>query len=371
MQELFFEDAVFSDGYMWFFDNCIQAICKANIQEKKACIVRHLQDTRVFNVKWLFEWDNYYYMASKSGCRLLVYGEKENQFFWIEPQEKMKRKNSLVFSQNRQIWFFPKISSGETLVFDIDQQQYTHRNEFVEMSKQCFGMNEFPIAFPSFCDGVFCFSVNNSIIKYDFNRGTYHKRSILLDNDAVNSVVLDGEKVWATLKNSNDIVCVDEDEHFIKVQGKQSYSWMYVIENYILILPRYSNNIILIEKNHEFKLSVIEIGKKEFNCVTGRSRHVNCCKHGQYFYIFPYGEKRLIRIHQKDRTVQTIDLEFIDYFERRQEVIKKAIEGQEVFDEFSKEDLKYFVNIVLDRKDMGLANDTGERGEKIWKILNN
>ena len=72
-----FQDAVFEDGYMWVFDNLIQAICRIDVDTFEMEIISDYKGKKRFNTQKIFLIQDKFYLVTRESTEILIYDRKK------------------------------------------------------------------------------------------------------------------------------------------------------------------------------------------------------------------------------------------------------------------------------------------------------
>lgn len=379
----FFEDAVFENDDMWYFDNFIQAVCRMDLKTSKVDIVSCYTGGKMFHIRWIFLFCDKLYMAESNSVRLLVYDRKHpgsEGFHIIEPDCGHISEQFTVYFYQDSIWFIPRYTDEELYIFDLALQKYKQQDLFMEMSIKCFGINKYPIVFSSFCNGILWFAAGsrNQYVRFDFFTGTYEEFRLSDESLSPEGICAAGGRVWLTLKNSSDIVCMEHMPEHIHIEGRQSYSWLYNAEKFLVVLPRYSSNVILIDKynNHDIHIVTLPFDEKEKERKSGCSNIVNCHEHSGFIYLFPHGVRGFFRMNESECKAERIESDCGQYENARQELLKRQFDNNHECSENQELDFRCFLDYLKNKDFSGKEEKEAEEdktsiGKKIWIHLNN
>lgn len=361
-----FEDAVFELGYMWIFDNQVQGICKINISTFEMEIISLYVGKEKFAARRIFSIQDKLYIASGVSADILVYDKKIQR--WdseLYPKELLRKDVARayeIFAYENNIYFFPIYANKKIICFEICSQRYSSKEIFEANIMEKIGaayMSGF-----SLYKGTVWFGIYGTplYVKYDLVKGKAELFHSSESDAALETVCFDGRSIWMTKVNCTDVIC--EDRQVIKILDRQSYSRLYDIGNYIITCPKYSNKLVLVEKE-TFKVIVINMpfSEDEKQRQSGGSNIVNCREYFEHIFFFPHGIKAMFVLDQKTFEIRRIQLKCEDYIDR---CFKKERVLIMENDSITLENLLQFC-----RQDSCSAHEEKKNsvGESIWKAL--
>lgn len=369
----FFKDAIFEDEFMWYFDNLLQALCRMNLKNHQIEMISKYENIEKFIVRWIFQSKDKFYLATNSSMKLLIYDLKKRTIEMVESNtnelsNEISEQFSAFFYANC-IWFIPKYTDELMYYYDLKSKKYHELEEFKLVMEKKLGNQIYPITFPFCSQGAIWFTIfeTQKYIKFDLSEKVGECIHQVGENLQYEGICYDGNCVWLTIKNSNNILCAKEQSTVIRISEKQSYSYLFNLEKYVVALPRYSNRVVLIDKK-TYGVTVVYLQIEENKKKSGRSYIVNCKEHGDYIYLFPHGIKSFFKLNKNTLVVEKIESVFENY---DLEIIKGDIEKKRILHE--SEDIN-LINLCEYCKNSELSlykniQEPPHIGEKIWKVI--
>lgn len=376
MFDLTIGDAVFDGDEMFFFDNSLQALCQADLHEKKVIVIACWTGRR-FNIRWIHMYKNRLYMAERTSLAVLCYSIDDtdgSEMECIEPDMDKHSAFHAVSFQDGRAKFVPQYTNEPMWILDLSKQEYSEEKKFSIMSEKCFGRSQYPVVYRTWYKNVMYFAVGNVCYQYDFNTGIAASKTVGGKDADINSVCFDGHTLWATFKDKSDLLYINNEEKSIPVKGMQSYSGMYSFDDMIVVLPQYSNNIVLVEKEDgSYKARSLVLGGTASNCRSeGGSSHVNCRVHDGVIYIFPHTDRGFYAIERESRKVKRVILKYADCKPERQRILNRGwSENEPVSESIAKLDVKCMIDYA-ENTDVSASSQTGSDrmvGSRIWNAV--
>ena len=259
---LSFMDSVDWNGRQWFFENRWKALCSIDDTTLKLSVESVYG--KDINIGGIFVWKDELYLFSQNSFVALKYNANSCTFYetkwdgaeteWLEP--KHMALHSMVGDRVYIIPAKAKCKSGNIYIAYYDLV----REKFHSFVFNCQGKgieDDFCLfSFPSMRDGVLYAGMIMApqYLCADVSSGRYSLLTLPNEKIYPFSVCEDGGKVWFTQVESPDI-CYIKDNDMVRfpVDEKinQPYSRILSIEEHIIVLPRYGNTVVLIDKTTE------------------------------------------------------------------------------------------------------------------------
>lgn len=314
-----FLDAVLKEGYIWFFDNRIQALCKMSTDNFKMEIISVYRGEERFNVRKIFFFQNKFYLVSTHSPDILIYDnnrkDKGSAFQMQKPLINYASEIYAAYGYADYIYFFPSFINGKIICFDIYTKKYFEKSLFDSSIKAAIGKQTMIMGYSSFHNGKLFFPVFGTSFYMSCDLGTY-KTDLFQTEDKrimLSGSCFDGENIWLTQKDESDIICIGKES--INILEKYTYSWLYNIDDFIIMLLNCNDKLLLIHKETAevsiVTLPFIETEKQQ----KSKGAIVNCCDCGDFVFLFRHGAQDLYVFYKKTMKVKRIDLYCEDYAE--------------------------------------------------------
>lgn len=311
-----FSDAFFEGGYMWIFDNRIQALCKVDLAGFNMEIISFYKSKKKFAVRRIYLYENKFYLVQAGSMQILVYNreeQNEDAAFCLIPLLYENREISVVHEYSGNICFLSNYADGKIFCFNMSAQKYYEKKSIASLVKEKIPFDAH-IGINSYLYGNtvwFTFYETNYYGRYNIEEENIElfqieDRSVCLDN-----ICFDGEDVWLTQTNSSNIICAGKKT--VKVSGEQFYTKIYNSVNWIVVLPKYEHRIVLVQKG-TFDLLIINLPLCEYEIKQRLERNMlRCCEYRDRIYIFPHGIKDLFVLEEKKLAAKRKKLKCANY----------------------------------------------------------
>lgn len=366
-----FCDAVFEDGYMWVFDNLIQAICKINMDTFKMEIISCYEGKEIFVVQKILLYQNKFYMSTISSAKILIYDRKmqgNREAFYLQEPLEDKGPIGTFFRYDNCLYFLPRRIDERIICFDILTGRYFNKiflESDMKNELKKYGLN---IKCYYYYEDTIWFVLQGTsfYLRYSMSNGNVELFKTQGKECALEKICYDGEHVWLTESDNSDVIC--EGEQIVKIYEEQSYSRLYFINACITILPKYGNKLVLIEKG-TFNVSIIELPltlkekrqKEEYN------NFLECKEYKELIFLFPSGIPDLIVFHKKTLKVKRIKVKCEGYIEKCIQNEKNQLYENECIN--LKSLLQFCGQPILNEKIQ--KKEKYETGKISWEILSN
>ncbi|MCI8599214.1 MAG: hypothetical protein HFJ10_12385 [Lachnospiraceae bacterium] len=312
-----FLDAVLKDRYMWFFDNRVQALCKMNMDNYEMELVALYGAKEKFHVRKIFLIQDKFFLTTGDSAKVLIFDQ--SIFSLREPFRRGSSETYMAVSWKNTIYFWPESLENEMICFDTSTQEYVHKSLQKVPVNEKIGVQKQRIGFSSLYEGAVWFVIQGTSWygRYGLSEGAI--QWFQSENQALllSGICFDGEHIWLTQQNSGIITCVGKES--MEVFDEQINAWIYNTSKYILIPPRYGNQVILIQK-HNFKVSVVKLPAFAIHDTkTDRqdldSNIINCCEAGDSIFLFQHGIRELLILHKDTLETKRLRLKCKNYKE--------------------------------------------------------
>lgn len=283
------------DGIL-FFENNLQALCKWDYLTNEISVVCGCEDIEYFTGFEIFENNDDVIVVSTYGQRILIYNCKENRIREIVGDNICDSKE--VISQcvllNHKIYMiFQKPSSIPIVIFDIDTYLFSTSNILLEK------IINYNIWAP------FTFATSNGFIGMEYGNNRLFEVDIKNDFARVFSLqnvkelLCAGqykEQVLTCSLNSYDLYFENEGSKSIVPQKdicKEAYSYIIRLEDYLVVLPRFGNRVIIFSEKKEIVVDIesyVEMNNKSGSFAT------SCFQIDKYVILCPTNKNGMLKI---------------------------------------------------------------------------
>lgn len=289
---------------IWFFENLRQALCRLNLKTKEVMIEYFFQEIDYLFVGKIFKYKKKIFLFSLDGLRVVVYDLKTKKAYEIkglfnEYNKLEKRHVSIYVKKDKNVFIFPVemiCKENRLIIITFNLETETFSNVVIEPGNEKITEKFCCFAYPSEKDSIIngAFINSNTYININLNTQKYELNHINLDDIHLSSCCRDESGFWMTQDDNASIIHIlpteDKEIRYISVEGvtnKQPYSHIYCLSKYIIALPRYSEKVVLIEKNSE-QVFAISINNSIQNTMSqGASKCVTCIEYKEKIYLFP------------------------------------------------------------------------------------
>ncbi len=334
-----FRDGVIIDEYMWVYDNAIQGICKIDLYTYELELVKAYQGKQEYIVSWIFRFDDILFLVGMFEKAILAYDMEKNVFFSIKMLvdiDESKIKIQQVIRYKDVLWMLPQFLSSPIICFDMKMKEYKLHHTLITSLARLRG--------PASCQYSFASIEGNCLyipswyeaqyIRYNIETGQCKTFDLKNMNLKLNSIYVNGEKRWVSLSNSSDIVYVNmfgkERRIAEGTKGNRPYAEIYHILEYLIYLPGYGNEIVLVNTKTEEVIRYTldeEIELKE----RPSSRMRNICYKEDKIYFIPFNIDKLyiLDLNEKDlremilRTSLDYTVKKIEHYIKRGDYVRE------------------------------------------------
>ncbi len=315
-----FCDAVFEDGYMWVFDNLIQAICKIDIATFKMEIVSFYKGKEIFIVQKILLYQNKFYMSTISSAKILIYDREmkgKKEAFCLQKPSRDGRPIGTFFIYADALYFLPRRIDEEIIYFDIITKKYYTKNFLESDMINQLKKNAINVKCYYYYENTVWFVLQGTCFYFRYSMEE-EKVELFQTQDkkcSLEKICYDGECVWLTESEDGNVIC--EGERLVKIPEKHSYSRLYFISGWIVILPKYGSDLVLIEKE-TFQVSLIELPliEKEKQQKERGNNFLDCKEYHDFVFLFPNGIQDMFVFHKKTLKVKRVKLKCENYTEK-------------------------------------------------------
>lgn len=257
-----FQDMVIENGYMWAFDNQIQAICKINLDNFIMEIVVYYTGKERFAARKIFLFQDKFYMVSENSVNILVFDrkeEKQGSGFCLEKSFKnSKSETYMAFLYNDCIYFIPHYIDKDVICFDLSKRIYSTKRLFVPINRVNTGKNNFHSRYLYSYGKDIWFVLDSTAYygRYDLDSEKIDLFQLEDTGAVLNSCCFDGDNVWLTELNNSNVIYAGR--HRIHVPGKHLYGRVCSVDGGILVFPSDEDKLVFIKKK-TFEVSIVKL----------------------------------------------------------------------------------------------------------------
>lgn len=313
-----FQDAVFEDGYMWVFDNLIQALCKININNFEMEIVDCYKGKEKFYARKIFRIQDKFYLAGQKSADILIYDRKKRgKEIAFCLQESTESDDSIkyvgFFLYNNDIYFFPKYIDNGIICFETSDRKFSKKRLLESSLRKKLEGDDLTLRCFSFYKDDMWFVLNRTGMygKYNFGNGKADLYRTDSSNTLFSGICFDGDQIWLTETDNSNVIC--EGKQIIHILGEQSYWGIYTTEGGIFVPPYKSDKLIFIEKE-TLKVSIMRLPLTEREKEQVINHHFY--DDGNLIYLFPLNSDPLFVFDKKKGSIQRFKLKCEGYIER-------------------------------------------------------
>lgn len=303
-----FSDGIFDDGYMWVFDNLIQAVCRIDLEKEEMEILSYYNGEERFVAERIFLFRERFYFVTKLSTKILIYERKrqeEKAFSLCESTDITPWTE--VFAYAGCIYFL--CINGELVRFEISTEQYTQKELLTSSEKEEMGISNSFVRRPWVHDKTVWIALygSNRYLQYDV---TGEKADLFHVEDkdaALDRICFDGERVWLTELKQKDIIC--QEKGAVRIPMEQVCSKLCDSSRWILAFPKQGNQFILIEKETNQTLQIdLPFFKKE------NQKMGNCREYKDCLFLFQSDVRELYVLQKETWKFKRVSLK-CDYYQ--------------------------------------------------------
>lgn len=289
-----------------FFENNVQALCKWNIETNEMMTLSKCVGREYFTGFDLIEYKDQIYIFSTYGQRILIWNYKKNAYEEIIGYQ-INDKDAVLsqcFHIDKKVYLiYQRPGLYPILEFDLD------RLCFSEINCLKNELNDEGIWAPFIqrtATGFLGMNYGKNLIFYvDL---ILKKASVELSSDKLRllSVGELGEKKFCScLKDSSLFLTNGELVYKDNTECNEAYSYMNIVEDIMIVLPRFGNKLIVI-KNNGTSLVPIDLG--EYGKYYGEqcSKATHCFVVGNKLYLCPNQNRDIVEVVLDTESVNII-----------------------------------------------------------------
>lgn len=299
--KLNYKDAIVCGKDIVYYDDALQALCKWNTENNRVTIIQ-TYDEGIFSSYRIFKLGNCFYITSVKSAEILIYNEKTGSFSLRS--HKFKNNSKVNMTQalmlNRNIWIiYQQAATLPVIYYDIDKGQFVERSFLQNYLYE----RDVWLPFVSSNSGCFWATVHGTdhYLKIDLLKERVIELSLADEFIKLASMYSDSQIYIFSMLNSKSLI-INENTFCIKTDEpsmKEDYSYCVGLSKHIVMLPRFGNEVVIIEKNTH-SLSVVRpdwdsIPECDFH---GASKSVGCYENEGYIYICPQNISGIVCINK-------------------------------------------------------------------------
>lgn len=331
MDGINFDDAIIENGYIYFFDNLIQAMCRADLKTYGVEVLAELDSSEKVEIYKIYSYGKAFFLIGILSVRIFRLDREQYSYIHYEynPADDQRTERYSSFQYKNKIWFFPFDNQRSIVCFDMISEEFFPLASINYMLKN--NANSFSPLPTIYEDAVYLgVQGTNRYNKYNLSTGQVHAIDLKNSERKICSILqTDSMRTWIFEDKSSDLICVEDKEKIIHMSGELEFSRILNLENYVCWLPRYGNHLILVDKlNDEVKDVELPLTRDELaQNSKGRSNFIRCIETDSAIFVLPYGVKVLINIAKNTLKPHRIQLHFINYEDM---VARKNISSDEI-----------------------------------------
>ncbi len=289
-----FRDGVVDDGYMWVFDNVLQAVCKINLDTMVMDIVQKYEGEKEITIWWIVQYQKSLYMVRRDIPGILIYDRMKKRFYerFDVPEVGHKESTvSTVIQMADDLWIFLSWLENSACRYDMKKGKYYVENRISNLLKSHKSNPKiFSPYFHKESDSIWMVSyVGDAYWRFDLNNKT---GDLYEFNDAdmkLSGICHKNGKKWFSFIDSGNIMCVDADGKcdIWEDIGNENEPFANIISagDYVVFMPRQSTNMAILNTVNS-QMRKVEIKKEsEEKYIFERMR--NYCIVGNSIFLFP------------------------------------------------------------------------------------
>lgn len=366
-----FEDAVIENECIYFFDNLLKAMCRASINNYDLEILAEYNDSRRLAIRRIYSFENFFLLIDSFSIFILLFDRDRKCYVSYEYdwEDELGEQRYFSFLWEDQICFLPADLQKSMVYFDVKLRKFSQTDS---INKSLGETIQSLCKFPSIYKDTVSFAIQGTDQYIKYNLFTKQVELVDLKNSEIKLRSLlqtDESLIWILDNEMFGLICGEEINNIIKVQGELSYTRVCNLQNYVCLPPGEGNHLILIDKSKmEVKDIVLPLNETELKLAENkRSNFIKCIETESSIFLIPYGIKALLCIEKNTFKISRIHFHFNNYMKvvisRNIFLTKMVAERQEV-------NLNHFLKYISSHSD-----DTTEKnytegiGGNIWDAI--
>lgn len=337
MGEANFMDAVIENGFIYFFDNILQAMCRADLKNYNLEILAEYNDYKEIEVNQIYSFDHFFLLIDIFSISILWFDRDRKCYvnYEYDLENRLRQGHSSFLLENL-VYFFPVDNHKNIVCFDIKSQEFFQVDSINNLLGK--NINSFCLA-PTMYKDIVYFAIQRTNQYIEYNLFTKRAQIVNFKNIGTKLYSLlqtDELMTWILEDKSLGLVCGEKEKCIIKISNEQQCSRICNIQNYVCLPPRCGNRLILIDKfNMDIKNIVLPVYESELILTKNkRSGFVKCIETESDIFVIPFGIKALLCITKDTFKVSRIRFQCNNYMNmvisRRISLAEKVAERQEV-----------------------------------------
>lgn len=293
---LSFRGVVKKDNGFVFFENNMQALCCWEYASNEIKVISGCDGYEYFIGFNIFEHNDEIIVVSNYGQRILIWNSSNNLFEEIIG-DNISNKNEVIsqclFLNNKIYLIYQKPSLNPIIIFDVNTHGF-YSSDILQKELQNIDIWS-PFVFSTDLGFVGMDYGNNTIFEVDFEKNV---AKMELDS-AAKKLLCAGKYKDEILTCSFGSYVIHSDkrgDYSIIQDGeicKEPYSYMEILDDYFVILPRFSNKVIIFTEESKF---FIELGSYADVKNKGASVATGCFQINHDIFLCPTNKKGVVKI---------------------------------------------------------------------------
>lgn len=356
-----FKDGVIEDGYMWVFDNLLQAMCKIDLDTYVMEIVARYEGKEDFEADWLLRENDCFYLVNRKNVKLVKYNIVDRTFMEILIYHDTKASDCALasaFIYNHVLWLIPIWIRENVYCYDTRNEEVFVDNDVIQKVRDYKGNKK---AFCRWCfvrDGVLWATIwcGTAYMRYDLKNKECQIYDIKNKEVEFAGICYDGEHVWISRFDSGNIAVISKDGVYREIEKavyrREPYSMMVDMGKYIAVLPSKGDELLVIDKNN-YDVTCYEMDYG----TSARNKDGNLCLKSENYvlgmdklYILPSESNVLFVFDSILKEVKEVKL--ICDFNYEIEKIRRYVENKRYIKETEMVKIECLINWIKDEKVM-------------------
>ena len=334
-------DCVLTNEYLYFFDNSIKALCKADLKSHSLDVIESYDKNDFSLSKRILMMNQYFVMQNNYNAELLLFDRDTHKYEFYESVVIGENMYNMLQSGNS-VYLVPLHWNGGYLCFDVNLKKFHKCNPKAETIRR----GEL-IFRPFVVNDCILFPAQDNTFLYKLCLENGKTQTIPLPCDTKPYIAIgDDSETWFLEKDARYICRFDKCPIKIDIP-KAEYGSIKLLTEHICLMPKGKADIVIISRD-DFIVHVIHINDyysaedahMRYSNTTG---YVNCVESDEYIYFIPNGFGKMIRVNKTDYSTEECSFWSDEYRKRKRRLL---FGDSNVIFENSKDSLKQFLTIV-------------------------
>ena len=309
-----FRDGVVDDGYMWVFDNVLQAVCRINLDTMVMDIVQKYEGEKDITIGWIVQHQNTLYMVTTDKPGILIYDKNKKRFyerFDVPETGYGKPDVSSVLLYENTIWIFPVWLENAACCYDVKKGKFYTDDKITGMLKRHKSSQGVfsPFYYRENDDlWMVCFG-GNAYWRYDLKSETFEMYEFEDTDMQLSGICFFDNRKWFSFINTGKIICNDNGELYELISennnSNRPFSTIVGTGNNVIFLPRYGNEIVKVDT---LTNEVCSIWLEEEEKFSWNERMRNYCRDKDNLFFIPYHGEIMYMMQELDKEVKKVEL---------------------------------------------------------------